>query len=372
MSHAPAAHDHSRTTVHPRLKDLVTFFPNWGGGDPYVGDLARELREDGWRTAIVGRKGLFFALLAAIGGTGTVHVQWFEAFTPRGRWIDGVVAWLYLPLLWLAGRRGRLIWTVHNIVPHEGYAPLAGPRFLTLLARSCSRILVHFDETRERVEKEFSCAGKVSVIHAATFGHAHGPPVDRSQARAGISDELTDDRRLFVQVGSLRRYKQPVTTVLAFRDAAPPSAMLLVSGLCVDESLKAEVQEAAADDPRIILRFDRLPNESLVAALCAADWSICPYLRIDNPGAVNLSVAYDCPVIAPALGPVREMTNGHPTILYPTDGPARQKLAEAIAAAAASPALRGDGRGGLRVSRREQARQTSEVYLAARSRAENR
>jgi hypothetical protein len=77
-------------------------------------------------------------------------------------------------------------------------------------------------------------------------------------------------------------------------------------------------------------------------------------------------------VIAPALGPVREMTNGHPTILYATDGPARQRLAEAIAAAAASPALRGDGRGGLRVSRREQARQTSEVYLAARSRAENR
>ena len=352
------------------MKDLVTFFPNWRG-DPYLDELAGALSDEGWRCEFVRRRGLMSALIAAVGGRGTVHVHWFEALTPRRNWFDGLVAWLYLPALWLAGSRGRLIWTVHNVVPHEGYAPLAGPRFLTLLARSCSRILVHFDETRERVEKEFSCAGKVSVIHAATFGHAHGPPVNRCDARGSVSDKLTNDRRLFVQVGSLRHYKQPVTTVLAFRDAAPPSAMLLVSGLCVDESLKAQVQQAAADDPRIILHFDRLSNENLVAALCAADWSICPYLRIDNPGAVNLSVAYDCPVIAPALGPVREMTNGHPSILYPTNDSARQRLAEAIAAAAASPALRGDGRGGLRVSRREQARQTSEEYLAARSRAEH-
>ena len=353
------------------MKDLVTFFPDWRGGDPYIGDLARELSADGWRTAIVGRRGLLVALLRAIGGTGTVHVHWFEAFTPRRRWVEGLLAWLYLPVLWLAGHQGRLIWTVHNVVPHEGYAPLVGTRFLTLLARSCSRILVHFGETRERVEREFSCAGKVSVIHAATFGHAHGPPVDRCAARASVSDRLADDDVLFVQVGSLRPYKQPVTTVLAFRDAAPPSAMLLVSGLCVDESLEAEVSRAAADDPRIILRFDRLSNDDLVAALCAGDWSICPYLTIDNPGAVNLSVAYDCPVIAPALGPVREMTSGHPSVLYSTIGPARQRLAEAIAAAASSPAVRGDGRGGLRVSRREQARQTSDVYLAARSRADH-
>jgi hypothetical protein len=350
------------------MKDLVTFFPDWRGGDPYIGDLAQALSVEGWRSRIVGRKGLLEALIAAIAGRGTVHLHWFEAFTPKRRRLEGVVAWLYLPALWLAGRRGRLIWTVHNVVPHEGYAPLVGTRFLKLLAQSSSRILVHFDETRTIVEQQLSAHGKVSIIHAATFGHAHGPPVDRAAARARISPHLTEDTMLFVQVGSLRSYKQPATTVLAFRDAAPPSALLLVSGLCVDEALKADVIRAAADDPRITLRFDRLSNEDLVMALCAADWSICPYTKIDNPGAVNLSVAYDCPVIAPALGPVREMTNGHPTILYPLDGPVRQQLASAIATAAGMRLAPGDGTGGLRVTRREQARQTSNEYLAARSR----
>ena len=351
------------------MAELVTFFPDWRGGDPYLDDLARELSAEGWRSSVVGRKGLMLALIAAILGRGIVHLHWFEGFTPERRGFEGVVAWLYIPALWLAGRRGRLFWTVHNVMPHDGYAPFVGLRFLKLLALSSSRILVHFDETRQVVEDSFSARGKVSVIHAATFGHAHGPPIDRASARARISDRLTADAMLFVQVGSLRAYKQPDITVLAFRDAAPSSARLLVSGLCVDEALRAEMIRVAADDLRITLRFDRLSNEDLVTALCAADWSICPYTHIDNPGAVNLSVSYDCPVIAPALGPVVEMTRGHPVMLYPPEGDVRQHLAGAIAKAAEMRLALADGTGVLRITRREQARQTSEQYLAARGAA---
>ena len=351
------------------MTDVVTFFPDWRGGDPYLDDLARELSAQGWRSRIVGRKGLLFALAAAIMGRGLVHLHWFEGFTPERRWFEGVVAWLYVPALWLAGLRGRVFWTVHNVMPHDGYAPFIGLRFLKLLARSSSRILVHFDETRQVVEERFNARGKVSVVHAATFGHAHGPPVDRASARARISDHLRADAMLFVQVGSLRSYKQPAATVQAFRDAAPSSALLLVSGLCIDDALKADVIRVAADDPRITLRFARLSNEDLVTALCAADWSICPYTSIDNPGAVNLSVAYDCPVIAPAFGPVVEMTRGHPVMLYPPHGQVREHLASVIASAAETRLAPADGKGGLRVTRREQARQTSEQYRAARSRA---
>jgi beta-1,4-mannosyltransferase len=348
------------------MTNLVTFFPDWRGGDPYLDDLARELSAEGWRSRIVGRKGLLLALIAAIRGRGIVHLHWFEGFTPERRWFEGIAAWLYVPALWLAGRRGRVFWTVHNVMPHDGYAPFVGLRFLKLLARSSSRILVHFDETRRIVEERFSARGKVSVIPAATFGHAHGPPVDRVSARARVSDRLTASTMLFVQVGSLRSYKQPATTVQAFRDAAPSSARLLVSGLCVDEALKADMIRVAANDPRITLSFERLSNENLVTTLCAADWSICPYTHIDNPGAVNLSVSYDCPVIAPALGPVVEMTREHPVMLYPADGPTRQQLASVITKAAETRLAPADGTGGLRVTRREQARQTSEQYLAAR------
>jgi beta-1,4-mannosyltransferase len=350
------------------MTDLVTFFPDWRE-DPYIDDLLVALADLGWRCKIVGRKRLLFALLDAICGRGTVHLHWFEGFHPRRRWTAGLLAWLYLPFLWLAGRRGRLVWTVHNLTPHEGYSPFVGMAFVALLARSCTRVFVHFDETRKAVVERFGHPDKVFVISPASYGYAHGPPVDRLEARASISNLLTESSKLFVQVGSLRHYKQPATTILAFRDAAPASAMLLVAGHCRDDAIKGQILEAAAGDPRIILRLERLSDGDLVAALCAADWSICPYVRVDNPGALNLSISYRCPVIAPRLPQLRELTIGHPAILYLTDGPARQRLGEAIAIAATAEGALSHGYPATRtVSRREQARQTAEQYLAARNR----
>lgn len=345
------------------MDDLVTFFPDWRG-DPYIDDLGAALVEEGWRFRLVGRKGLLFALLAAAAGRGTVHLHWYEGLTPRRKPLEGLVAWSFLPLFWLAGLRGRLVWTVHNIVPHDGFAPFVGIPFLRLLARSCNRILVHFDHTREQVERQFSAAGKTFVTPVASFGHAHGPPIDRMIARARISDLLVDGRMLFVQIGSLRRYKQPATTVSAFRDAAPPDAMLLVAGPCPDQSIEPEIVHAADGDPRVILRFGRLSDEDLVGALCAADWSICPYSRIENPGAVNLSVSYDCPVIAPDFPAVKALTEGNPAILYPSNGETRPLLAAAIRRAATVSKRLEHHR--EQISRREQARLTADQYRAAR------
>jgi beta-1,4-mannosyltransferase len=347
------------------MNDLVTFFPDWRG-DPYIEDLGAALAAEGWGFRLVGRKGLLLALLGAAVGHGTVHMHWYEGLTPKRKPIEGLLAWSFLPFFWLAGLRGRLVWTVHNVVPHDGFAPFVGIPFLRLLARSCSRILVHFDHTREQVELQYSVSGKTFVSPVASFGHAHGPPVDRAFARARISDLLADDQKLFVQIGSLRRYKQPVITVLAFRDAAPPSAMLLVAGPCPDQSIEAEVIHAAGDDPRITLRFGRLSDAELVEALCAADWSICPYSKIENPGAVNLSVAYDCPVIAPDFPAVRALTAGNPAILYPADGAPRPLLAAAMSRAATTPTGRVEHRKD-QISRKDQARLTVEMYRAARS-----
>ena len=346
------------------MDDLVTFFPDWRG-DPYIDDLGAALVEEGWQFRLVGRKGLLFALLAAAVGRGTVHLHWYEGLTPKRKAIEGLLAWSFLPLFWLAGLRGRLIWTVHNVVPHDGFAPFVGIPYLRLLARSCSRILVHFDHTREQVELQFSALGKTFVTPVASFGHAHGPPIDRMIARARISDSLVEDRKLFVQIGSLRRYKQPATTVSAFRDAAPPSAVLLVAGPCPDQAIEAEVIRAAEGDPRIILRFGRLSDEELVEALCAADWSICPYSRIENPGAVNLSVAYACPVITPDFPATRALTAGNPAILYPADGASRPHL-EAAIGRAATMNTRIEHRQ-EQITRKDQARLTADQYRAARN-----
>lgn len=346
----------------------VTLFPPWPT-HPYLANLAAALGEEGWQCELVGRMGLFKALVLAILGQGTVHLHWYEGLTLGRNRTAGLVAWAFLPVMWLAGRRGRLIWTVHNLVPHEGYARFAGPAFVWRLARASGRILVHFEEHKQLVEDRFDVHGRVFVTPPADYGHVHGPPIDRATARARAFAAPDPNAMLFVQIGNLRRYRQPTTTIVAFREAAPPTARLLVAGACPDQSLELEILRAVGGDPRVAVRFDRLSDEELVAALCAADWVILPYVSIFFPSAVSLVVAYGRPLIAPAFPGVRALLAGQPAILYPTDGPSRPRLEDAIATAATGMAprpLAGEPR--RAVSWRDQARETAGIYLAARAR----
>jgi hypothetical protein len=347
----------------------VTLFPDWD--DLYLRQLAEGVTAAGWECEMVGPEGISAALADAAEGRGTVHIHWYEGFNPRRTRRDGLTAWMQLPLLMAAGRRGRLIWTVHNVVPHEGYAPLMGASFVSALAHAASRVLVHFDETRDVLAKEFGIGNKVFVTPPAAVGHAHGAPIDRALARATVWEDLDPDATLFVQIGNLRAYKDPVTTVLAFRDAAPANARLLLSGLCRAGSMRSEIMRAADGDPRIVTRFAFVDDDYLVAALCAAEWSICPYRKIDNPSAANLTISYGCPLIAPAIPVIRRMAAGHPSILYATRGNRRRNLAEAIALAGERPPLRAtDSRSPALVTRRDQVDQTVAQYVAARAQAD--
>jgi hypothetical protein len=111
-----------------------------------------------------------------------------------------------------------------------------------------------------------------------------------------------------------------------------------------------------------------LSEQELTAMLCAADWSICPYVAIDNPGAVNLTVAYDCPVIAPTFPAIEELTRGRRRILYSTERPIRECLAEAIALASRGLAESAPEERRQPVTWRAQAQRTAGVYLEARAR----
>jgi beta-1,4-mannosyltransferase len=358
-------------TTSGHATNRVAFFPDWAD-DSYLTGLAFALRSEGWSVDLVDRKGLTHALVGAIAGRNFVHLHWYEALPVRRIRSDGIRSWFLLPMLWLAGRRGRLIWTVHNVRPHEGCPPLMGVPFLKLLARSASRILVHFDHTRELVAKKFGARGKVFVTPPASFGDSHGAAIPRAEARAKLFGSSADDSIVFVQIGNLRAYKDPATTIRAFREVAPPSALLFVAGKCRSSEIRSQILEAAAEDPRVIVRFDFLSDADIVAALCAADWSICPYRAIDNPGAVNLSVGYGCPIIAPAFPSVVELTADHPAILYSTEGPRREHLSAAIAQAARMESVALSTSRLNDSTRREQARQTAAHYLAALERGKTK
>ena len=78
--------------------------------------------------------------------------------------------------------------------------------------------------------------------------------------------------------------------------------MLIVAGEPRAAALRAEIERAAAGDPRIELRLAFVPDEALQVYLRAADLVVLPYEEILNSGAALLALSFDCPILVPDKG----------------------------------------------------------------------
>jgi beta-1,4-mannosyltransferase len=254
-------------------------------------------------------------LWAHRGGDTIVHVHWPAlAYVPerpiggiRGTW----QLWLGMARfgVWLTAARAlgyRVVWTVHEVLPHD--SPSAAHRLASLwLARVSHTLIVHDQATMDRARKLPGAAGKLALVpHPSYVGvYPRGRPGTQVRAELGICQA----RFVFLCFGMIRPYKDIPLLLEAFgstRDALPDAA-LLVAGEPRDEALRIRIEDAAAADPRIkpILRF--VPDHELAELFDAAD--ACVYPRGDGgtAGTVLLALSLDTPVIAAHTPAYREL-----------------------------------------------------------------
>lgn len=100
-------------------------------------------------------------------------------------------------------------------------------------------------------------------------------------------------------VGLVRRYKNVVGLVEAFRELADPGASLHVAGNPSSPELAAAIAAAAAGDRRIRLELHFLDEDAFVEAVGQAELVVLPYLEMHNSGVVLTAVSLGRPVLVP-------------------------------------------------------------------------
>ena len=103
-----------------------------------------------------------YAVPALLLGRGPriLHLHFFDELTqrPSGRQ-TAVRSLLFLALLALLRLRGvRLVWTAHNLEPHELYHPTWGFLVYRLVARWSAAIIAHSRAARELLEARYGAA----------------------------------------------------------------------------------------------------------------------------------------------------------------------------------------------------------------------
>lgn len=235
-----------------------------------------------------------------IAGARLIHLHWVFAFTiPGARYLPVMrqVAYLWFRLwLRICHLLGvHLIWTVHNVLPHQPVFPDdASAR--RILVQSSDLVLAHSQSALSELAALGAVARRSAVIQHGPIGPAgSGVPLRTPGACAGP--------RRFLFIGRVQDYKGVDDLLVAFATMRDDiAAQLTVVGQCDDPGLRSRLYALArGGGTSVTLRLDRVPEEEVAQLLVAADVVVLPFRRVTTSGSAMLALAHGRPLIVPDL-----------------------------------------------------------------------
>lgn len=343
----PAPREMSRT---------ILVFPYWMA-NPYINALYLASQAAGWNVTGVKRlDALVDAVHDQLIEGDVVHVHWTgpvtAGVTTRAEAEARVQTFGEL-LEWMAAKRIRVLWTVHNELAHDATFSDVERALAEKLTDHASLIIQLHEHTAEAVAGSYHLPPEklVTLRHASYLG-LYRDSVTEHEARERLGVPLGVPTVGFV--GQVRPYKGLDTLFAAVDRAAAQldGLTLLLAGKTSDRNLEA-LESALPTAAEIIRRGSFVPDDELVYWLKAADVMALPYRQVLNSGSAILAATFETPCILPADTPLTKVYRDESWFnTYDTHGDQVANLADAIVRV-----VRGDRRG-----HKEAARQFARAY----------
>ncbi|MBX2818367.1 MAG: glycosyltransferase family 4 protein [Rhodothermaceae bacterium] len=213
----------------------------------------------------------------------------------------------YLLFLRLAGI--RLVYTAHNILPHESSKI---DRFLKYIVyKSSHGIIVHSAFIKDALLKAFNVdPNKIHVVPHGNFDH-YLPETSLSNQEARDELGLAEEDIVLLFFGYIRAYKGLDMLLEAFDIAASKNKRLklVIAGMPhtaeLEKSTKAFIENSAAKD-RILFHGRFIPHEEIKHFFVSADLVVLPYKHIYHSGIIHLAYSYGKAVLATNVGDFSE------------------------------------------------------------------
>jgi beta-1,4-mannosyltransferase len=317
--------------------------------NPYLRLLYEHLAAHGFELAGYPKLSLR-SLWRSRAGIGFLHFHWPESFYRYGRGpvrlrpvLSQVKLLLFRCRLRAARLLGyRLVWTVHQVFPHESLDRERERRGARILARACHLLIVHDAWTAEHVRGELGAPStRVAIVpHGSYIGvYPEGRPRPAVRRELGVAENSF----VFLCFGELREYKEIDLLLAAFASAPLPEARLVVAGNAKNESIGAAVRSASASDARILDLLGFLREERVAELFGACDAAVLPRGEPGTSGSLILALSLGLPVVAADVPTARELIyNGQAGWLFrPRDVASLRKVLESAATDPAGARARG-------------------------------
>ncbi|UPL15207.1 glycosyltransferase family 4 protein [Microbacterium galbinum] len=294
-------------------------FPSWTG-NPYLNLMNLAPRAAGYQLIQRSAYESLLKTLVVLGDGDVLHVHWtapiaqaahsHRAAARRVRAVETALE--------DARRRGvRIVWTVHNRLPHELVHPAAERDLYGVLAGAADLIHVMAPSTAELVADVVALPPEkvVQIPHPSYLG-VYDSDVSREEARQSF--DLSPDDRAVLFLGQIRPYKGIdllLEAAASARDSDGRRPVLLLAGSASPESI-AQFDDLKPAGLRIVTSFESVPDADVARWYRAADIAVFPYRAILNSGSLHLAATMEVPAVLPGLPHLREQFGDQPWVSF--------------------------------------------------------
>ncbi len=301
----------------------VAFFPNSWRKNPYLNLLEAGLREVSVEVCPVqvGRP-LAGWLRKNRRRVDVLHFHWLYYIYRRETYHGSLVQVLRFgaQLAYARWLGYRVVWTVHNLYPHEQRYPRLDRWVRRLMVHYSQAILVHCNAARELVQREFRPRSRIYVAPLGTYAGVYPQRVARTEARRWLG--VPESSLVLLHQGGLRSYKGLEQLVRILGSIPDPRLVLVIAGKAHGTyKLETALTERLAREGRLILREGWVSDEEMQFYFGAADAVVCPFESVLTSSSVMLAMSFGRPVVVPAIGCLPELVTSDAGIVYDPDQP---------------------------------------------------
>jgi len=260
-------------------------------------------------TAKYGAVAIDYTLRSALFGSYDVlHYHWPDGYInvpSRLKMIQRAA--VLMMVVTLAKARGKkIVWTVHNLAPHDAYYPQEAAWILSWFAKRCDGLVFLTDGGRLEFKALYGALSAKKIV----IPHGHYRPIyprvpTKTAARNALG--LPPDKTILLSFGLIKPYKNIDGLIAAFDQIKDTNTVLLIAGNCGDQTLAAALKAKAKLNPSIRLDLKFIADSDVPTYFAASDLMVLPYKQILNSGALLLSLSFNVPVLAPRRGSFRDV-----------------------------------------------------------------
>lgn len=294
----------------------VVFIPDYRNDNSYQTYLSNSLAQQGVHVNF--NHGGFLSILRSVikyWKPDILHIHWTRSFMIADSKIMTIIKSICFicELLILKLFRIKIIWTVHNIVDHEGdFRPIES-LFTKFFAKLCDRLIVHCHSVKSLIQDTYGKDLHIAVVPHGNYMDLKNT-ITLQDARKKLNIDMDDT--VFLYFGRIRLYKGLPELIETFKKLNSQKVKMLIVGKSFNDQITVDIKNLCKDDIRIKNILEFIPNDDIQIYTNAANVVVLPFRDILTSGSIILSMSFGKPIVAPKIGCIKDTLDDKGSFLY--------------------------------------------------------